>query len=232
MAQNLVEVSLKQTEIFSIFSSVTSIILGIIAIWLSVVFFRMSDKTSKEAEKSASSIDASVKKLELLFEKLYSGTFDIMKETVTDMRKHVYSVSSSTQELNNEKINSEIYQKNMDEVAATIKEIKSSQKTDSELQKLIMDVIESTKQTEKDIKRSVVREEVISYLRVTGQVTFGQLHKYMLDKQLIKRNDPTLFNELVRLANEGITNYPFEHDDELGGLSVSHNAKVFLQKNY
>lgn len=79
-------------EIFSLIVSITSIILGVIAIVLVILFYRMTEKSSRENERISNSIEVNMTKLEaLFFNKLYTGTFDMMNETVTDMRKYVHS---------------------------------------------------------------------------------------------------------------------------------------------
>lgn len=77
-------------EVISFIASIASLILAIVAIWLSIVFFKMSEHASKETSKSADKIQSSVDKLEKLFDKLYSDTFSMMKDTVGDMRQHIY----------------------------------------------------------------------------------------------------------------------------------------------
>lgn len=227
MSQAVVGTTLDFIDIFSIISSVFSIVLGVLAIFLSIVFYRMSDKSSRDSEKSASNIEASVKKLEILFDKLYSGTFDMMKETVTDMRKYVYS-NDDVQMANSEKLSKEIYERTMAEVAATISEIKLNQKSEEEIQKLIMDVVVSSKQTEKDVMVSMVREEIISYLRVNGKATYPDIRQYLEHKGTIINKDISLFDELKKLAEEGVINNPFTYDEEEKDMIIYHSSKIYL----
>jgi hypothetical protein len=77
-------------ETASIVSSMVSLVLGAYAIWLSIVFYRMSNASSERIRDSARDINASVEKLEELFRHLYSDTFSMMKDTVSDMRRHVW----------------------------------------------------------------------------------------------------------------------------------------------
>lgn len=77
-------------ETASIASSIVSLVLGAYAIWLSIVFYRMSSASSDLIRSSAKDIDASVEKLEELFGHLYADTFSMMKDTVSDMRRHVW----------------------------------------------------------------------------------------------------------------------------------------------
>src|SRR5690606_40579380 len=82
-------------EIVGLIASITSLVLAVGAIWLSIVFFKMSNEASKATTEAAKGIDASVKRLENLFDKLYSDTFSMMKDTVSDMRKHIWSGDGS-----------------------------------------------------------------------------------------------------------------------------------------
>ncbi|OMQ22178.1 hypothetical protein [Serratia oryzae] len=71
-------------------ATIASLILAIGAIWLSFVFYKMSNEASKETTKAAKDIQASVERLEKIFDKLYSDTFSMMRDTVTDMRQHIW----------------------------------------------------------------------------------------------------------------------------------------------
>lgn len=90
-------------------ATIASLVLAIGAIWLSVIFYKMSNEASKETTKAAKDIQASVERLEKIFDKLYSDTFSMMKDTVTDMRQHIWKkphVESPDDIINNkEKIN-------------------------------------------------------------------------------------------------------------------------------
>jgi hypothetical protein len=55
-----------------------------------VVFYRLSNEASKTTTEAAKGIAASVERLEKLFDKLYSDTFSMMRDTVADMRKHMW----------------------------------------------------------------------------------------------------------------------------------------------
>ncbi len=82
----------------SILSIILSIIIGGFAIWLSVTFYKMSNKISEDTKDAAKGISDSVRRLESVFDKLYSDTFSMMKDTVTDMRKHIWPVKEQSAE--------------------------------------------------------------------------------------------------------------------------------------
>jgi len=81
---------LNTIEVISFISSIASLILALLSIWLSIKFYKMSTEASNKTNEAAKDIDASVKRLETLFEKIYSDTFGMMKDTYSDMRKHMF----------------------------------------------------------------------------------------------------------------------------------------------
>ena len=82
--------SLSAYELFSLAATIASLVLAIGAIWLSIVFYKMSESASKATNEAAKGISASVERLEKLFDKMYSDTFSMMKDTVADMRNHIW----------------------------------------------------------------------------------------------------------------------------------------------
>ena len=82
----------------SLIAAIASLILAIVAIWLSIVFYRMSSEISENTKEAAKGIGASVERLEKLFDKLYSDTFSMMRDTVSDMRKHMWPENDKTEE--------------------------------------------------------------------------------------------------------------------------------------
>lgn len=77
-------------DILNLFSAAASIVLAVVALALSIFFFVQSKNAADQSAKSAEEISASVSRLEKLFDSLYSDTFTMMRETVTDMRHHVW----------------------------------------------------------------------------------------------------------------------------------------------
>lgn len=77
-------------ETVSLVASFVSVIIAAFAIWLSVKFYQMSSIIAENTKEASKSIAASVDRLESLFDRLYSDTFSMMKDTVTDMRKHMW----------------------------------------------------------------------------------------------------------------------------------------------
>jgi hypothetical protein len=80
-------------DVINLFSAATSIVLAVVALALSIFFFVQSKKAAEQGSKSAEEISASVTRLEKIFDSLYSDTFTMMRETVTDMRHHVWKIA-------------------------------------------------------------------------------------------------------------------------------------------
>lgn len=74
----------------SLAASIMSLVLAVLAIWLSIVFYKLSTKASDSTNKASEEIHSSVTKLEQLFDRLYNDTFSVMRDTVSDMRRHIW----------------------------------------------------------------------------------------------------------------------------------------------
>ncbi|HGD3537822.1 hypothetical protein GKR60_16880 [Providencia stuartii] len=104
-------------ELLSFVLSIVSLLVSAGAVWLSFKFYQMSDNASKDAQKSSDQIQKNTEKLEELFSKLYADTFSIMKDTVGDMRQHIYHSPEKEQ----------TYEEQLNEMKANIiTEIKST----------------------------------------------------------------------------------------------------------
>ncbi|WP_010203095.1 hypothetical protein [Salinibacterium sp. PAMC 21357] len=77
-------------DLTSLVSSIASGVLAIVALALSIVFFILAKRDADRSSENASQIAGSVDRLEKLFDTLYSDTFSMMRDTYTDMRKHVW----------------------------------------------------------------------------------------------------------------------------------------------
>ena len=140
---------MNETEIMSIMdivafiASLSSIILAILAIILSIVFYKWSDNSNKEIQRVAQAIDANTKKIENLFDKLYTDTFGLMKSNVEAMQNKVYNIPSSG--------DSNLGRKDfLEEIIFSI-----LQKNKKETKEKLINIIIST-QKEKDYKESEI----------------------------------------------------------------------------
>ena len=77
-------------QLTSLIASIASLILSVVAIFLSITFYKWSSELSESSREAAKSIASGVEKLEILFNKLYEGTFSMMRDTVSDMRRQLW----------------------------------------------------------------------------------------------------------------------------------------------
>jgi hypothetical protein len=83
--------------IVSLVASTFSIGLAIFAIWQAWVFSRSSSASSQEATRAADAVGEGVRKVEGLVDHLYTDMFQLMRETVGDMRKHAWHEPPSSE---------------------------------------------------------------------------------------------------------------------------------------
>lgn len=223
----IIEVSLTQFELISFIAAIASLILAIVAIILSITFYKMSDKAAKESERSARKIEASVVKVETLFDKLYSDTFGIVKDTFSDMSKHVYA--NTNNQISEEKLKEQIEEKTNPLISEGIKEIKSSTKNEDELSEVIRNIIAQSKEIEKDIKIEKLRREILEILtnRVNGRIRMDDLLK-MLNS--LGYNYYDIRRELTRLKNNNLITIAEYLDNNNPNLSTYARKHVSLNK--
>ena len=86
----MTDIAVDILNVIGLISSIASLVLAVVAIWLSIVFYRFSRDQAESSKANANEISNSISRLEKVFDGLYSDTFSMMKDTVTDMRKHIW----------------------------------------------------------------------------------------------------------------------------------------------
>ncbi len=125
----------------------------------------MSSKTAEEIRQAATKIDSSVGQVKVIFDKLYSDTFSMVKDSFTDMRKQVWRAP-------NNKIEKEQENKLVQELTGKIGDLVSTQSgATTEVKKMKKEVEKLVSQTIKDAKTTHIRAglnnleiDVIKYL--------------------------------------------------------------------
>ncbi len=150
-------------DITSFATSIASLVLAIMAIWLSIYFFKMSSSASNEIKRASDDISSSVNKLEELFNKMYSDTFTMLKDTVSDMRKNYYH-NNSLQNINaeNKKIQEEINNTSKE----VSKEVLSKIKTEIK----ILDIDEEKKNKLEELTRESLLNEINNLIKKLDQI--------------------------------------------------------------
>ncbi|OVE52558.1 hypothetical protein [Chryseobacterium mucoviscidosis] len=83
-------------ESISFTVSIASIILAIISLILSVLFYRWSENSNKEALKNSLTIENSTKRIQELFDLFYKDTFGLMKNNYEIMQSNFFNNSFSS----------------------------------------------------------------------------------------------------------------------------------------
>jgi len=83
--------TMDQLQIVSLIASVASLVLALLAIGLSITFFWMTHRISERTRADSNRITEGVNKLEVLVGRFYSDTWSEMRDTYSDMRKHIWS---------------------------------------------------------------------------------------------------------------------------------------------
>lgn len=205
-------------EAFSIAGAVVSIVLGAFAIWLSIVFYRMSVESSNRIQEASKDLSSSVNKLEKLFEHLYSDTFSMMRDTYSDMRKHVWpEVISKESEIVAQiearadgKIDN-IRRELMKQVEGLTAQAGGTDTKANELREelspLIEDAISRSRNAETEAREETLRDLLIGRMKSTGPngIVAVKLLDYVKDNAVI--NTREFLEELKRLKNEGIITF-------------------------
>lgn len=230
-------------ELIGLIASIASLILAVGAIWLSIVFFKMSNEASKATTEAAKGIDASVKRLENLFDKLYSDTFSMMKDTVSDMRKHIWNGEGSDNANENK---SDILEEADRKAEEKVQEIKSAldkqlneilkrqQIADGkvsgigkELEILLDNAIQTSRMIESEAREETVRSHILMALR-----SFSRRKKIVTANELVESlsdNIPPhrIVNELESMKDENLIHYESERlgpDTKIRLLSIKERT--------
>ena len=81
-------------ESISFTVSIASIILAIVSLIFSILFYRWSEKSNKEALKNSLTIENNTKRIQELFDRFYKDTFGIMKSNIEVMQTSIFNNTS------------------------------------------------------------------------------------------------------------------------------------------
>lgn len=199
-------------ELVSLIASIASLVLAVGAIWLSVVFYKMSVAASNATTEAAKGIGASVERLEKLFDKLYSDTFSMMRDTVSDMRRHMWPADATEGDKTIEEA-----EKKADEKIESLKntfdiqlsEILERQKGSEsqvasirdEMRKLLDRAIKGSRQADTIALEETIREHILRLLR-SSSARNGIRLSDIVERFGLPPN--RIFAELDRLQSEGL----------------------------
>jgi hypothetical protein len=201
--------------VISLIASIASLILAVVAISLSVVFYKMSVAASNATTEAAKGIASSVERLEKLFDKLYSDTFSMMRDTVSDMRKHMWPDDDAEGEKAIEVIEKradekfEVLRKSMEQqVADVLHQQKLTQdkfqSVQQEMSHLLRNAMIRSRQAESEAREETVREHILRELRLLRRRRPTTIAEDLVDRLRDIVPARRVILELERMIAEGI----------------------------
>lgn len=220
----IIEVTLGWLDLISLFSGVASLVMGGLAIWLSVTFFKMSDNASKEIKSSSDNINTNVEKLEKMFDTMYSDTFGMVKDSVSHMRQQVDRISSADNELS-EEINVRIEEV----IAKELNSVQTESMSKKEIKELFTELLNTSKQTEKNVKVDTIKEDILNHLRDEGEILYKDLRNLLFSKYSDENFNTNLFFQAIKkLTDEKLIVNRFRKNKE-GKMAISTSASIKLR---
>jgi hypothetical protein len=158
-------------------AAIASLTMAVVAIALSIVFYKMSSYYSERADEAAKDIGASVSKLEKLFDRLYSDTFSMVKESYSDMRKHAWGESAAETpdilEAADKQAEAKIDALRK-EIGKQVGEVLKGQKLadgqiveiSSQLNQLVNNAIDDSRNVEHEAREETIRESILKLIRM------------------------------------------------------------------
>ena len=132
----------------------------------------MSTQLAESTKEASKDIGASVERLEKLFDKLYSDTFSMMKDTVSDMRKHMWPEEIKSEDQADKEAEKKADAKIVDlkkEINAEINKVLDRQSLAdgkiSNLREIVDKAIVVSRKVESDAHKETVRQHITQLLR-------------------------------------------------------------------
>ena len=210
-------------NIIAVVASFVSVAVGVLAIWLATMFYRMSSQFSESAREADRRITTSVERLEKLFDSLYSDTFSMMRDTVSDMRKHIWPAEQTDTydiEAEIEKKSESKMKELMGRTDLELSELLQRQtQTDSRLeslsgaiQQLISKAVKESRAVDEEARRETLRESIrrliLSVLDKTrGGISASDLWGRIGSEYGLRIPFPYFYAELVKMRDEGMLLY-------------------------
>ena len=206
------------TETISVVASIVSVIIACFAIWLSVTFYKMSTKISEATGEAAREISSGVNRLEKLFDRLYADTFSMMRDTVSDMRKHIWPETGVTEDVKqvaeqkaDEKIE-ELRKEMSTELSNIVKKLGLTDvkvgKIRSYMESLLDKVIVQSRSVEKQALSETLRDDVLKALANFASKLDIVWAETIAIALMEKYHFSDIFKELVALSQENIIEFP------------------------
>lgn len=210
-------------EIAAFIASIVSIIIAGFAIWLSITFYNMSTQVSEGIKDAAKNISSGVDKLEKLFDKLYADTFEVMRDTITDMRKHAWPEERPTEDMIKEEIEKKA-EKKIKKLKADMQEqlkknlVKQEITNDKiailtgNMSRLLEKTIANSRKVYSEAREETLRNRLLNYLEKALSITSGIEASKVVIIMMKNYNFSIshIIGELRKLKKEGIITWEGE----------------------
>lgn len=216
----VIEVSLKWLDVLSLFTGIASLVLAIIAIWLSFKFYQMSTASSDKINESSGKINNNVEKLEKMFDTMYADTFSMVKDTVTHMRKQV------DRKVDNPDFFSEVGDRINELVSEQLKDLPKETLNKDDVKTLIQKVVKESKEIEIEVEKQSMEEHIIKVLKKEGEQTYSKLKAKILGSRPSNDLETLYFDTLYNMSQKGIIEDRFLDDEEGISIPISTIIKI------
>jgi len=195
----------------SFMASIASLVLAVVAIWLSLAFYKLSNATAEKANEASKSIMSSVEKLEKIFDKLYSDTFSIMRDTVSDMRKHVWKEEPDEIDVELEVKTKKRINALKSELLGTLSTLLAEQnktgskihELESALSSLLEKAVSETKIIESQVKEETMRDYIIKAIKEIKNMKRRPIVDFIIEKAVKDGVNPKIIiDELHKMKDD------------------------------
>jgi hypothetical protein len=193
-------------ETISIIASGLSIGVGVLAVLLAIIFYRMSKEENAKIKEVNDKISNNITNLEMLLNNFHSNTFVLLRDIVADLRKHAWpEVHYIPLAQTGTEISSLVKEVPKEEIARIVKEQKvtyaDTDKKWDEIQKIIVTAFENISNYIKKNKPMWAKKAIISMIGEEGTIA-----QYLFSDFLkLKKFEPKdFFDAVYSLKEEGI----------------------------
>lgn len=161
-------------QVTSLIASIVSVVLAIVAIFLSFWFYDRSAKSSREVETATNAVRDSVHQLDRLLELLRSDAFSMVRGTLTAYEKRLLSDHASLEEseqLTETRINEKVAHLRAEMRAELISVVGKVEQTDphvpsvrQRLEQVVDKAIDQSVKADREAREENIQDHLLSYL--------------------------------------------------------------------
>jgi hypothetical protein len=175
---------LSNVELLSLGASIASLVLAIVAICLSYMFYKLSSETSEKAKESSMSVMYSVKELEKIYGLLRTESFSLVRETVNyAWSREPNKIESERAAKTEERIN-DLKNDFTKQIATLFTEQDSTGNKINELNSAISSLLTEAKNIESKVKEETIRDYIIKSIKEIRKRNRRPIADLIIDKAI------------------------------------------------